>query len=95
MTREEYRARKERQRVREKRARETEKQNLEAAKGRMDIPFLLLTLLLTAIGLVMVFSASFPSAYRENGDPAYYFKRQAIFAVVGVGAMFAISKFTY
>ena len=95
MTREEYRARKERQRVREKRARETEKQNLEAAKGRMDIPFLLLTLLLTAIGLVMVFSASFPSAYRENGDPAYYFKRQAIFAVIGVGAMFAISKFTY
>lgn len=95
MTREEYRAQRERQRARQRRARETEKQNIEAAKGRMDIPFLLLTLLLTAIGLVMVFSASFPSAYRENGDPAYYFKRQAIFAVIGVGAMFAISKFTY
>ena len=95
MTREEYRAQKERQRARQKRARETEKQNIEAAKGRMDIPFLLLTLLLTAIGLVMVFSASFPSAYHENGDPAYYFKRQAIFAVIGVAAMFAVSKFTY
>ena len=95
MTREEYRAQKERQRARLKRARETEKQNIEAAKGRMDIPFLLLTLLLTAIGLVMVFSASFPSAYTENGDPAYYFKRQAIFAVIGIVAMFAISKFTY
>ena len=95
MTREEYRTQKERQRARQKRARETEKQTIEAAKGRMDIPFLLLTLLLTAIGLVMVFSASFPSAYHENGDPAYYFKRQAIFAVLGIVSMFLISKFTY
>ncbi len=98
MTREEYRAEKERrarEKLRLKRAQETEQATLKAAKGRMDIPFLLLTLLLTAIGLVMVFSASFPSAYAENGDPAYYFKRQAIFAVVGVAAMLAISKFTY
>ncbi|MBQ6117087.1 MAG: putative lipid II flippase FtsW [Oscillospiraceae bacterium] len=61
----------------------------------MDIPFLLLTLLLTAIGLVMVFSASFPSAYYESGDPAYYFKRQAIFAALGIVAMFVVSKFAY
>ncbi len=98
MTREEYRAQKEqkeRQRARQKRARETERETLEAAKGRMDIPFLLLTLLLTAIGLVMVFSASFPSAYYESGNPAYYFKRQAIFAVLGIVAMFVVSKFAY
>ncbi len=91
MTRAEHQALKERQ----KRARETEQKNLEAAKGRMDIPFLLLTLLLTAIGLVMVFSASFPSAYYESGDPAYYFKRQAIFAALGIVAMFVVSKFAY
>ena len=91
MTRAEHQALKERQ----KRARETEQKNLEAAKGRMDIPFLLLTLLLTAIGLVMVFSASFPSAYYESGDPAYYFKRQAIFAALGIVAMFVVSKLAY
>jgi cell division protein FtsW len=91
LTRAEHQALKERQ----KRARETEQKNLEAAKGRMDIPFLLLTLLLTAIGLVMVFSASFPSAYYESGDPAYYFKRQAIFAALGIVAMFVVSKFAY
>ncbi|MBQ1459777.1 MAG: putative lipid II flippase FtsW [Oscillospiraceae bacterium] len=59
------------------------------------MPFLLLTLLLTAIGLVMVFSASFPSAYYESGDPAYYFKRQAVFAVLGVIAMFAVGRINY
>ncbi|MBE6990620.1 MAG: putative lipid II flippase FtsW [Ruminococcaceae bacterium] len=61
----------------------------------MDIPFLLLTLLLTAIGLVMVFSASFPSAYYESGDPAFYFKRQAIFAALGIVAMFVVGKINY
>ena len=42
-------------------------QSREAARGPMDLPFLLLTLLLTAMGMVMVLSASFPSAYYENG----------------------------
>ena len=52
-------------------------QSREAARGPMDLPFLLLTLLLTAMGMVMVLSASFPSAYYENGgNGAYYFIRQ-------------------
>ena len=73
-----------------------ERKHLLAAKGgRMDVPFLLLTLLLTAIGLVMLFSASFPSAYYETGNPAYYFKRQAIFAVLGLSAMFVVAKVNY
>ena len=73
-----------------------ERKHLLAAKGgRMDVPFLLLTLLLTAIGLVMLFSASFPSAYYETGNPAYYFKRQAIFAALGLSAMFVVAKINY
>ncbi len=91
MTREEYHRQKERQ----AHAKAVEKKSYEAAKGKMDIPFLLLTLLLTAIGLVMVFSASFPSAYYESGDPAFYFKRQAVFAVLGIIAMFAVGKINY
>ena len=55
-------------------------------------PFLLLPLLLTGVGLVMVFSASFPSAYYETGDGAYYFKRQLIFAVLGLFAMVVMSR---
>ena len=41
-----------------------------APAGRMDLPFLLLTILLTVLCLVMLFSASFPSASYQQGDPA-------------------------
>lgn len=40
--------------------REAMEQSREAARGPVDLPFLLLTLLLTAMGMVMVLSASFP-----------------------------------
>ena len=73
-----------------------EQKHLQAAKGgRIDVPFLLLVLLLTIIGLVMLFSASFPSAYYETGTPTYYFKRQAAFAALGLVAMFVVSKINY
>ncbi|MBR5572624.1 MAG: putative lipid II flippase FtsW [Oscillospiraceae bacterium] len=61
----------------------------------MDIPFLLLALLLTGIGLMMLFSASFPSAYYETGSAGYYFKRQAVFAAGGIVAMFIMARFNY
>ena len=67
----------------------------QSLMGPMDLPFLLLTLLLTGVGLVMVFSASFPSAYYETGDGAYYFKRQLIFAVLGLFAMVVMSRINY
>ena len=44
-------------RDRRQRTTQLERQSL---MGPMDLPFLLLTLLLTGVGLVMVFSASFP-----------------------------------
>ena len=93
MSREEALARQERQRLRK----EKEQESRELARGPIDLPFCLLVLLLTAIGLVMLLSASFPSAYYEtkNNDPMYYFTRQGIFAIMGVAAMFLISKINY
>ena len=71
----------------------------ELAKGPIDVTFCLLVLLLTAIGLVMLLSASFPSAYYEASpskhNPLYYFERQAIFAVLGTAVMLLVSKFNY
>ena len=61
----------------------------------MDLPFLLLTILLTVLGLVMLFSASFPSASYKQGDPAYFLKRQAIFALLGMAAMVVMSRMDY
>ena len=66
-----------------------------ALAGRMDLPFLLLTILLTVLGLVMLFSASFPSASYKQGDPAYFLKRQAIFALLGIAAMVVMSRMDY
>ncbi|MBR3560467.1 MAG: putative lipid II flippase FtsW [Oscillospiraceae bacterium] len=61
----------------------------------MDVPFLLLTLLLTGVGLIMLFSASFPMAYYEGVGPAYYLIRQGIFAAIGVALMLAIGRINY
>ena len=72
-----------------------ERKSARAARKSMDLPFLLLTLLLTAIGLIMLFSASFPSALYESGDATYYVKKQAFFAVVGCGAMLFIGTLNY
>ena len=61
----------------------------------MDAVFLLMVLLLLGIGLVMLLSASFPSAYYEMGDPMYYFKRQVCFAAMGLVAMLRIGCWDY
>ena len=79
------------------RRKEKQAESRELAKGPIDLPFLLLVLLLTAIGLVMLLSASFPSAYyeTEGTNPMAYFIRQGIFAVMGVAAMLFIGKINY
>lgn len=61
----------------------------------MDFTLLITIILLLGIGLVMLLSASSPSALADTGDSYYYFKRQLIFAILGVIAMFAISKIDY
>ena len=69
----------------------------ELAKGPIDLPFCLLVLLLMSIGLVMLLSASFPSAYynTKNNDPTYWFVRQGVFAVMGIAGMLFIGKINY
>ena len=84
-----------RRREQKEKRRTTEAKSRKAAKGGFDLPFLLLTVLLTAVGLMMLFSASFPSAYYETGDGAYYLKRQAIFAALGFVAMAVAGKMNY
>lgn len=93
ISREEALARQERRQRRQER----EQESRELARGPIDLPFCLLVLLLTAIGLVMLLSASFPSAYYEtkNHDPTYYFVRQSVFAIMGIAAMFFIGKINY
>lgn len=67
------------------------------ARGPLDLPFLMLTLLLLGIGLLMMFSASYASAYYDPdvSTPLFYILRQSVFAVGGIAFMYFISKVNY
>lgn len=67
---------------------------LSIGKG-LDVPFCMLIVLLLAIGITMMFSASYPVAFYEIGDSYYYLKRQLLFALVGLAIMLAVSYFDY
>ncbi len=61
-----------------------------------DITFLTLVIALLAIGIVMMFSASYVNAWYDSSttvknDPYYYLKKQVGFAIVGIIIMFAVS----
>lgn len=67
-------------------------------KGQIDFYFLITVLVLLAFGLIMVMSASSESARNASythGDAYYYIKRQAIWAILSVAAMFFLANFDY
>ncbi|GAA4857823.1 stage V sporulation protein E [Paenibacillus vulneris] len=57
------------------------------ARSAPDVTMLVCTMMLLAIGVVMVYSASAVLAFHEFGDWYYYLKRQLLFAVLGIAAM--------
>ena len=61
----------------------------------IDFTLLITILLLLAIGLTMVLSASSPSALSETGNSYAFFSKQLLFAVIGLAAMWFISKVDY
>ena len=91
LTREEALARQKRRQYQAQR----EAESRELARGPIDLPFLLLVEILVGIGLVMLFSASFPRAYYKENDPAKYLIRQGVFAIMGFAAMGIIGKINY
>ncbi len=70
----------------------------QLARGPVDLPFLMLVMMLLAIGLVMLFSASYAygaSLSKYHNDPYYFIKSQAMFAVIGLVVMYVISRINY
>lgn len=69
----------------------------QLARGPMDLPFLMLVVMLLGIGLIMVLSASYASAYYDSkvSSPYYYFIRQLIFGVGGVAVLYLVSRINY
>ena len=67
-----------------------------AEKGtNVDMPLLVITLTLLGVGLIMLYSASYVKGLYERGDSLHYIKDQLVFAVIGLIAMFLISKLDY
>lgn len=64
-------------------------------RGKIDVTFLVLVLVLLTFGLVMLFSASYAFAFYNEGNSFYYIERQLFFAVVGVSAMLFVSQVNY
>jgi len=64
-------------------------------RGKIDVTFLVLVLILLTFGLVMLFSASYAFAFYNEGNSFYYIERQLFFAVAGVAAMLFVSQVNY
>ena len=64
-------------------------------KNPIDLPLLTLVLVLLTIGLVMLFSASYATAYYNEGNSFAFISRQLLWAVLGVVAMFVVSRIDY
>lgn len=73
-----------------------ESKKINFTNKQFDFILLITVIILLALGLIMVLSASSPSALAETGDDSYvYFRRQGIFAIAGIIAMLFISKIDY
>ena len=65
-------------------------------RGQLDAHILVLvTLGLTAFGLVMVYSATSAPAALGGGDPVFYLKRESIYAALGVVLLLVASRVDY
>lgn len=60
-----------------------------------DFILFITVLIMLSLGIIMVLSASSPSALAETGDSYHYVKTQGISAVVGIILMLFISKIDY
>ena len=72
-----------------------EKKVNKVIRSGIDTPFFVLVVILLAFGLVMMFSASFASAYYQYGDSFYYVRTQMIAAGAGIAAMIFLSTWDY
>ena len=67
----------------------------EKSKKPFDFILFIAVLLMLSLGIIMVLSASSPSALAETGDSYSYVKTQAVSAVLGIILMIIISKIDY
>lgn len=64
-------------------------------KKPFDFWLFMTVLIMMSLGLIMVFSASAPTAQKEYNDVYYIIKNQLVFALIGIAAMLLAANFDY
>ena len=74
-------------------AKEDRRRRASAGEG-VDIPFLILLLLTLAVGLLMLYSASYAQSEYDTSytDSTRYLQKQGVCALIGLGAMVLLSR---
>ena len=68
---------------------------VQRKRPQIDFVLVVIIIILLSFGIVMVLSASAPSALAETGDSYTYVTNQVIFAVLGLATMWFFSKVDY
>lgn len=71
------------------------KKTNKKAKGKFDLAFFSLVLILLTIGLVMLFSASYAYSYSMYRDSYKFILNQSFYAVIGIAGMLVVSRIDY
>ena len=74
---------------------EVESNGLVRVKSGVDRPFLLIVLVLVALGTIMVFSASYAYAKQNYSDSYFFASRQIRWVLIGSAVMFLFTVFDY
>lgn len=68
---------------------------IREASWRIDYFLIITVAALLIVGLMMVYSSTFDLAYKGFGDPAYFFRRQILWMVLGLGALIVLARIEY
>lgn len=68
---------------------------MKKKKGNIDYILLIVAIILFAIGIVTLLSASAPESLKETGNSYVYFKKQMLFTMIGVVSALLISIIDY
>ncbi|MFQ6675423.1 MAG: FtsW/RodA/SpoVE family cell cycle protein [Fidelibacterota bacterium] len=68
---------------------------LQVSSGKYDRTMLVITLVLVAIGMIMVFSSSTDISMERFGTGTFYFRKHVIRAIIGLGLMVAAMNVDY
>jgi cell division protein FtsW len=64
-------------------------------RGGFDYLLLVVVAALLIIGVMMVYSATFDLAYKEYGQPTYFFIRQVLWVAIGVAVLLVMVRIEY